>query len=155
MSDRDACVRFPQVTVVVGNNVAQMTIMVRTERIVPIDDSKELFQKSSVTVTRLIEVDMMATPERQRIYDQVLQSQRGSRALTLSQKQTFDLYKAFLRLTETGPEDASHEQVRIDKETDEARLTALDLQRDYYIDTDPMPVSTSSRRNTGYRPRMT
>lgn len=148
---------FLQVTVVVGNGLAQMTIMVRTERIVPIDDSKEqLFQKSSVTVTRLIEVDMMATPQRERIYDQVLQSQRGGRGMTLSQKQTFDLYKAFLRLTETDAGHALHDQVRIDKETDQARLTDLDLQRDYHIDVNPTSVvSTSSHGiSRGYRPRI-
>ena len=95
---------------------AQLAVKVRCERVVPIRGVEDMFKKSSVIVTRLIEIDLQATPERKELLENIL---RGSsrpmiddvdvrshgrrhqgRDARLTTKDTFKLYKTFMGIAE-------------------------------------------------------
>lgn len=119
------------------DGVAQVTVRVRCERIVPIRGSTDMFKKSSVVVTRIIEIDLTATEERRRLYQRVL---HGSSFLgrstdsggqvapvtttesKLNTRDTFDLYKTLMAMADA--DDARHvhqRRLQIDKELEEER----------------------------------
>ena len=95
--------------------VAQLAVKVRCERIVPIRGVEDMFKKSSVIVTRLIEIDLGVTEERKRLYDNVMRGGSSSRLMIegdgesrgglkgerkLGTKETFKLYKMFMGIAE-------------------------------------------------------
>ncbi len=51
---------------------AQLAVKVRCERVVPIRGVDDMFKKSSVIVTRLIQIDLEVTEERQRLYHRIM-----------------------------------------------------------------------------------
>lgn len=122
------------------DGVAQVTVRVRCERIVPIRGSTDMFKKSSVVVTRIIEIDLTATEERRRLYQRVLHgsaflgrsstdSGGGQMAPVvttteskLNTRDTFDLYKTLMAMADA--DDARHvhqRRLQIDKELEEER----------------------------------
>ncbi|CAD5124642.1 DgyrCDS12909 [Dimorphilus gyrociliatus] len=56
------------------NGIAKLQVKVRCERVVPIEGSENLFKKSSVIVTRLIDIDLEVTPERRKLLETILSS---------------------------------------------------------------------------------
>lgn len=125
------------------DGVAQVTVRVRCERVVPIRGSGDMFKKSSVVVTRLIEIDLNATEERRRLYQRVL---RGSAFLTtrgqdydgagagagvgletkLNTRDTFDLYKTLMAMADAEDARNVHQRrLQIDRELDEQRIPAF------------------------------
>ncbi|ELT93459.1 hypothetical protein CAPTEDRAFT_220792 [Capitella teleta] len=79
---------------------AQVAVKVRCERIVPIRGVDDLFKKSSVIVTRLIEIDLQATAERRRLYQHIMKGSKEFDNRKLNTKDTFKLYKTFMGLAE-------------------------------------------------------
>ena len=79
MSDPEGLLNFDTISEKVDLGVldgkAQLAVKVRCERVVPIRGVEDMFKKSSVIVTRLIQIDMEATEERQRLYSRIM---RGS-----------------------------------------------------------------------------
>ena len=122
------------------DGTAQLAVKVRCERIVPIRGVADMFKKSSVLVTRLIEIDLRATEDRRRLYDYVMRrsSERdvsgggGGPGVRnkLSTKDTFKLYKAFMSLAEADEAQGGalqRETLQIDRKLeDQGRL---DLNR--------------------------
>ena len=110
---------------------AELTVKVRCERIVPIRGANDLYKKSSVIVSRIIDVDLTVTQERRDLYEQVMDNRRDGNKL--SNEDTFELYKAFMELAEAeealgGGAPPVDQKIRIDKKVDEERF--LDLQRE-------------------------
>jgi len=109
-TDVDICVQVDMM--VTDNGMAITTSRVRCERAVPIRGSDDMFKKSSVLVTKRIEVDLMVTPARQRLWklikgvhttvsddDPASSLEQPSEGL-LSKTDTFALYNKFLSLAE-------------------------------------------------------
>lgn len=104
------------------DGLAHLVVKVTFERLVPIHGSAQMYKKSSITVSRIIDVDLTVTGERRRIYDQVMENRLPSG--NLSNKDTFELYMAFMELAELHPSaEIDQQQLWIDKKVDEERLT--------------------------------
>ena len=117
------------------DGVAQVAVKVRCERVVPIRGVEDMFKKSSVIVTRLIEIDLQATAERRRLYQNIVNTsdtamitdgkgKNKSRAglSKLSTKQTFNLYKTFMGLAEADEASKKNEHVQIDRRVEEEHM---------------------------------
>jgi hypothetical protein len=131
--EEDAMLNFDTVSekvdLSVSDGLAEMTVKVRCERIVPARGGvPDLFKKTSVIATKVIEVDLTVTDDRRQLYEQILAGQRESATGRLSYTDTFDLYKTFMALAEA--DEASGRQqsgsVHIDESVDEQKL--LDIQ---------------------------
>ena len=115
----------------VDDGVARITVRVRCERVVPIRGSSDLFKKSAVIVTRRIEIDLMVTEERRRLYDRVLerlaeqQAQSGGNG-RLGTEDTFALYQALMGLAD-GDQGTSRERLHIERLLDEQRTSTAGL----------------------------
>jgi hypothetical protein len=98
--------------VVSDEGLATTTARVRCERTVPIRGSASLWKKSSIIVTKRIEVDLTVTPARRRLLsiikgvhstvsddteDEIAKEIRGC---PLSKADTIELYKSFMSLAE-------------------------------------------------------
>lgn len=140
-----------------NDGTAQVSVKVRCERIVPILGVQDMFKKSSVIVTRVIHIDLLATTERRQLYDHI---QRKSHAHTtktvtgggggggsskrrtggatstghLSTKETFKLYKTFMGMAEADEAGKSRDNIRIDRRIEET--TRPELQAENGIDFD-------------------
>lgn len=122
------------------DGVAQVAVKVRCERIVPIRGVQDMFKKSSVIVTRLIEIDLTSTDERRRLYDNIMRNStqamitdaKGKTRRTaqpkLSTKQTFSLYKTFMGLAEADEESKKNEYVQIDRRVEEEQMPQFNQQ---------------------------
>ena len=55
------------------NGIAAIAVKVTAERILPVDVDKNLWRKSSVTVTRTIEIDLMRCDETRQLYEKILE----------------------------------------------------------------------------------
>lgn len=128
------------------DGVAQVAVKVRCERVVPIRGIEDMFKKSSVIVTRLIEIDLTATEERRRLYDHVMRgstnqhdmlTESGEHARSgrksgaqhkLTTKQTFNLYKTFMGLAEADEKGKKREHMQIDRHVEEQRLPQLNAE---------------------------
>lgn len=93
-----------------SNGLAQVKVTIHCERIVPNRMSGESYRKSTVTVTRTTEVDMLVTPERRRIYERVVdrygrseEEMSRTKALVprnkLSTDDVYALYSVFMEVT--------------------------------------------------------
>lgn len=93
-----------------SNGLAQVKVTIHCERIVPNRMSGESYRKSTVTVTRTTEVDMLVTPERRRIYERVVdrygrseEEMSRTKALVprnkLSTDDVYALYRVFMEVT--------------------------------------------------------
>lgn len=133
----------------------------RCERIVPIRGVDDMFKKSSVIVTRLIEIDLMATDERRRLYDYISsksktlsyggkEANKGWKSYQqqLSTKDTFKLYKTFMGMAEADEHSKKRENIRIDRRVEEQRMpemrarhelpTLEDEEDEFEFDTDDL-----------------
>ena len=54
------------------SGIAAIAVKVTAERILPVDQEKNLWRKSSVTVTRTIEIDLMRCEETRVLYEKIL-----------------------------------------------------------------------------------
>lgn len=54
------------------SGIAAIAVKVTAERILPVDIDKQLWRKSSVTVTRTIEIDLMRCEETRQLYEKIL-----------------------------------------------------------------------------------
>ena len=113
----------------VENGVARVTVRVRCERTVPIRGAADLFKKSAVIVTRLVEIDLTVTEERRRLYDRVLERTGGGAADRLGTEDTFALYKALMGLADSD-QTAARERLHIERLLDEERASAAALVED-------------------------
>ncbi len=111
-------------------------LQVRCERVVPIRGVEDMFKKSSVIVTRLIEIDMEATEERQRLYKRIMRGHQqqamiegsdGRRTTTswggvrkLNTQDTFNLYKTFMGVAEAA-EGSERERVKIERRIEDQK----------------------------------
>jgi len=92
----------------VKDGTAILTARVRSEKIVPIQGTRDLFKKSSVIVTRRIEVDLWVTPQRKSLHEMIVRRQREGRShhnpddiiRGFTKKETEQLYRVFMSLTE-------------------------------------------------------
>ena len=84
---------------------AYITVKVTAERITPIDLEFNVWRKNQATVTRTIEVDLLATEKRRRLYYKVMEEPaRGSRSeyrvgpneTILDSKETLELFTKIL-----------------------------------------------------------
>ena len=98
---------------VTESGMAVTTSRVRCERTVPIRGSDEMFKKSSVLVTKRVEVDLTVTPYRQRLLKTIkgVHTTVGDDTLggeqvaeqsecVLDKEDTFALYKKFISLAD-------------------------------------------------------
>lgn len=116
---------------------AQVAVKVRCERIVPIRGVDDMFKKSSVIVTRLIEIDLQATEERRRLYEHIMKGSsrnmitagdgRKEYALDrrLNTKDTFKLYKTFMGLAEADEAGVNPRMTQIDRQVEDERRPDL------------------------------
>ncbi|KAK3599210.1 hypothetical protein CHS0354_012816 [Potamilus streckersoni] len=88
---------------------AYITVKVTAERIVPIDLEFNVWRKNQAIVTRVTEIDLLATEQRRRVYHQVMGSSDGGHTeahyreaneTVLSGKQTLDLFSQILNATD-------------------------------------------------------
>jgi len=132
---------------------AEVTVKVRCERIVPIRGVEDMFKKSSVIVTRLIEIDLFATEERRRLWENIVRRTSQSAIsdgrerrryvandAKLSTKDTFNLYKTFMGLAEADEAGKSSEYTRIDRQVDEERRPDLYAGTDGKIGDDELEM---------------
>lgn len=54
------------------NGIAAIAVKVTAERILPVDVDNNLWRRSSVTVTRTIEIDLMRCEETRQLYERIL-----------------------------------------------------------------------------------
>jgi len=123
-----------KIDVDVDDGVARVTVRVRCERIVPIRGSSQLYKKSAVIVTRLIEIDLRVTEERRRLYERVLartaeRKAQNSRHGKLGTEDTFALYKALMGLADND-QTASKERLHIERLLDEQWTRTANLVDD-------------------------
>jgi len=116
-----------KIDVDVNGGVARVTVRVRCERIVPIRGSSELFKKSAVIVTRLVEIDLTVSEERRRLYERVLERTSEQQASSgakgkLGTEDTFALYKVLMGLADSD-QTASKERLHIERLLDEQRTS--------------------------------
>ncbi|ESN91485.1 hypothetical protein HELRODRAFT_189700 [Helobdella robusta] len=116
-----------------SNGIVTIEVKVRCERLVPIRGTSDMFRKSAVVVTRKIEIDMTVTPERKSMYETAVAlskkqhgtqetSNKSSKCLRLSTKDTFELYCKLMEMADKieGPEEGMlFGSVHIDKELEE------------------------------------
>lgn len=119
---------------------AQLAVKVRCDRVVPIRGVEDMFKKSSVIVTRLIEIDLYVTEERKQLYEQVMARSQSPSMIDnkptrggliqpkLSSKDTFRLYKTFMGIAEYE-EGRKHDTLQVDAEV-EQQATAPDIERE-------------------------
>ena len=125
------------------DGAAQVAVKVRCERVVPIRGVSDMFKKSSVIVTRLIEIDLLVTEERRKLYEYINES--SSRSITagdgqsrsssygqskLSTKDTFKLYKTFMGMAEADEQGKKRENIRIDRKVEEKRRPEVQAEAD-------------------------
>jgi hypothetical protein len=154
-----------KVDVSLEDGVARITVRVRCERIVPIRGVRDMFKKSAVIVTRLIEIDMTATAERRQMYDRAvrLQAERSSgtaAAAKLSTRETFDLYKALTVIADQssdGGEDGSsvpsggtRQRLHIERLLEEDERRRLDPGGTLFNIDDSDELLRSSAANTAH-----
>lgn len=144
------------------DGAAQVAVKVRCERIVPIRGVEDMFKKSSVIVTRLIEIDLMVTEERKQLYEHITNKSRnmitagGDRSRSagkysqqkLSTKDTFKLYKTFMGMAEADEKGKNVDNIRIDRKIEEqnrpevqakANRMEMDMDEDgFEVDTDAL-----------------
>jgi len=97
----------------VKDGKAVVITKVKSEKIVPILGTEEIFKKSSVIVTRRIEINLMVTPQRKSLYELIVKKQksddggeyRGRRGSSnqlrgLTESETEELYRVFTGLAE-------------------------------------------------------
>ena len=130
------------------DGTAQVSVKVRCERVVPILGVRDMFKKSSVIVTRLIEIDLLATSERQRLYEHIQRKSHagaGGNMLTangersrplkaggrLSTKETFKLYKTFMGMAEADEAGKSRDNIRIDRRVEEQSRPQVQADFDF------------------------
>jgi len=112
---------------------AQLTVKVRCERVVPIRGVDDMFKKSSVIVTRLIDIDMEATRERRHLLDNIMSGAskrtlnestghvRHSSQKMLNTKDTFQLYKTFMAMAEAEEGRDTKGQMHVEKRLEDER----------------------------------
>ncbi|XP_067944912.1 uncharacterized protein [Watersipora subatra] len=76
-----------------ASGVAAIAVKVTAERILPVDVDQQLWRRSSVTVTRTIEIDLMRCEETRRLYDKILKASRS-----LLNQRKYDTHKTALQL---------------------------------------------------------
>ena len=154
MSDPDGLLNFDtiseKVDLGVSNGKAQLAVKVRCERVVPIRGVEDMFKKSSVIVTRLIQIDMEATEERQRLYRRIMggskqhmieggdgryRSRGGVRKLDT--KDTFNLYKAFMGVAEAH-EGNERERVKIERRIEDQKQLPEQAEFEFSMSGDIM-----------------
>ena len=136
------------------DGTAQVSVKVRCERVVPILGVQDMFKKSSVIVTRLIEIDLMATSERQRLYDHIQRKSHANNMVTangeprmktssgrLSTKETFKLYKTFMGMAEADDAGKSRGNIRIDRRVEEQSRPQVQADFDF-ADTNDLEFET-------------
>lgn len=92
-----------QVDMDISDGKVTLTSRARSERMVPIMGSEDMYKKSAVIVTKAIEIDMTLTPQRRQLYEMIVSRQNGrngTTAGTLDKKETLELYKQFSALAE-------------------------------------------------------
>lgn len=111
------------------NGVVTIEVKVRCERLVPIRGTEDMFKKSAVVVTRMIDIDMSVSAERQATYKAAvnLSTKEGSDisgGLRLGTKDTFELYCKLMQMADAAngtEEGLLFGSVHIDKELEEER----------------------------------
>ena len=117
----------------IANGLAQVRVKIQCEKIVPVRGSADIFKRSSVVITRIVEVDLTVTEDRRQLYQRIMEL-RQEQSGRLSNNDTFDLYKTFMALAKASNaggegDDGTVQQVRIDEQVDEERILGLrDLQ---------------------------
>jgi len=97
----------------VKDGKALLITKVKSAKVVPILGTDEMFKKTSVIVTRRIEINLMVTPQRKSLYELIVkrqksddgrggQRERGSHNLLrgLTESESEELYRVFLGLAE-------------------------------------------------------
>ncbi|CAD5123807.1 DgyrCDS12118 [Dimorphilus gyrociliatus] len=130
------------------DGVAELQVKVRCERVVPIRGSDDMFKKSSVIVTRQIDVDLEATAERRRLLKKVLRAshtdQKGR--VRLSTKDTFRLYRTFMGMAEQE-EGFQNQKIAVEEEVDE-RTRPSDLDNDLDLSDSEFDYRSYSLKNS-------
>lgn len=119
---------------------AQVAVKVRCERIVPIRGVEDMFKKSSVIVTRMIEIDLQATEERRRLYETIMHGgnqgmitdggmKAPKRGGKLTSAETFNLYKTFMGLAD-AEEGRKKERMQIDRNIEDQQAAQVYAQQD-------------------------
>lgn len=115
-----------KIDVGVQDGLARVTVRVRCERVVPIRGASDLYKKSAVIVTRLIEIDLTVTDERRRLYERVLERTEEQGQGRLGTEDTFALYKVLMGLADSD-QTASKERLHIERLLDEQRASVAGL----------------------------
>ena len=129
-----------------------MQVQVRCERLVPIRGTEDMFKKSAVVVTRVIDVDMTVSAERQAMYDAAvaLSTRDGSSAsgeLRLGTRDTFELYCKLMELADAvDGEGLRFGSVHIDKELEEERRLPS-MSPGGAFEEDNFASSTNNKKN--------
>jgi len=103
-----------QIDMDVANGQAVLTARVRSEKIVPIVGTKEMFKRSSVIITKVIKVDLTVTPQRKSLYELIVRRTSEAGSLNngfavrptpnampgLTKEETSELYRVFMALAE-------------------------------------------------------
>ena len=129
----------------VKDGMAQLAVKVRCERIVPIKGVEDIFKKTSVIVTRLIQIDLEATNETKALYKHIMRNnkqgmieagssggtvgKRRSKGLEkrLSTKETFNLYKTFMGMAE---HDEANRKTKIEHRIEDEHNLPTDIHPD-------------------------
>ena len=148
----------------VADGIAQLAVKVRCERVVPIRGVEDMFKKSSVIVTRLIEIDLDVTPERRHLLENIL---RGSHQLALddgrgggsrhtrnearlSTKDTFKLYKTFMGMAEMDDQQTRGETI-VEKRLEDERTPPTQADQNGFASSSKggASMSASASRSAG------
>ena len=100
LSDYDTVSEQVDVEMTEDGTTAVMSANVRCERTVPIRGSDAMFKRSSVIVTKRVEVDLTVTPERRQLRELIVRRRGFSVAGRLGDGDTVQLSKIFKALAE-------------------------------------------------------
>ncbi|XP_064637223.1 uncharacterized protein LOC135493663 [Lineus longissimus] len=106
----------------VKDGVAQVEVKVKCERVSPIEGSADMWRKSAVIITRLIQINLEGNDERRELYRKILTNELGGKPMidnkpanlgtfqngevVLDKKQTFHVYSALMGIADEEEREA-------------------------------------------------
>ncbi|CAD5113223.1 DgyrCDS2405 [Dimorphilus gyrociliatus] len=115
---------------------AKLQVKVRCERVVPIDGKNNLYKKSSIIVTREIDIDLEVTGRRRNLLERIKRASHTDKVgrVKLSTTDTFKLYRIFMGMAEAG-EELKNQKIAVEEEVDERTKKPKGLDHDIDLES--------------------
>lgn len=122
-------------------------VKVKCERVIPINEKKNYYKKSSIIVTRQIDIDLEVTKRRKGLLEKIRKASHADEKgrVKLSTTDTFKLYRIFIGMAEAG-EELKNQKIALEEEVDEKTKKPKEL-----ADLDTQKVKSHRRENMEFK----